>query len=838
KNKDCSELHDAIFAPVVTQGRNSGATAVDCEFPNSFLGTVLYCLPISIRQRATRPCLGGKYKMSGTGHVIGVVGNPNCGKTTLFNALTGSKQQVGNWPGVTVERLTGTYRHQEIDIEVVDLPGIYAMDIHPDETSLDERIARDFVLSHEADLIVNIIDAANIERNLYLTSQLLEMRVPVLIALNMIDVATNRGITIDIEALERCLGCPVFPIVAKHGQGIAEMKTAINRAADERRISTIALPYPQAVEHVLSELSPLIENSPRARHVDPRWLALKLFEGDPLAVELAGEAASTAAIALSAAMEEQTGEEADILIADSRYGFINDLTAHVLTHTDQIGRRVSERIDHVVLNRVLGIPIFLAVIYLMFLFTINLGGAFIDFFDQFAGALFVDGPGAWMGEAGSPAWLTTLVAKGVGGGIQVVVTFIPIIGFLYLFLSVLEDSGYMARAAFVMDRFMRALGLPGKAFVPMIVGFGCNVPAIMATRTLENQRDRILTILMTPFMSCGARLPVYALFGAAFFPVGGQNLVFGLYLIGIAVAVLTGLIIKHTLLPVEKSHFVMELPRYHLPTVKNVLFHTWDRLKNFLLRAGKVIVPMVMVINLMNAIGTDGSFDNENTDHSVLSQVGRALTPVFAPMGVTEDNWPATVGVLTGIMAKEAVVGTLDAIYGQLAQADNRASGLAEQTSGEDFRLWEAIQAAFAALPMDLAGFLGNLTDPLGIDIGDVSDAERAASEQAVALGTFGAMVARFDGKAGAFAYLLFILMYFPCAAATATIYRETSLGWAVFVGAWTTGLGYGTATFFYQAATFSAHPMTSASWLAIIVGLFGLTVLGLRRFRWVADDG
>ena len=796
--------------------------------------------------------------MSGTHHIIGVVGNPNCGKTTLFNVLTGSKQQVGNWPGVTVEKLTGAYRHDGVEIQVVDLPGIYSLDVHPDETSLDERIARDFILSHEADLIVNIVDAANVERNLYLTSQLLEMRVPVLIALNMMDVAASRGIGIDAEELGRRLGCPVFPIVAKHGEGIAEMKSAINRATEEKRLSTIALSYPPAVEAALSTLYPLIggvdnkavrphppeeAGDGEARH--HRWLALKLIELDPVAMEMAGNAASTAAPRLAATIEEQTGEEADILIADSRYGFINELTAHVLTHTDQLGRRVTEKIDHVVLNRILGIPVFLAIMYLMFLFTINLGGAFIDFFDQLVGALLVDGLDAAMTAAGAPAWLTTLAAHGIGGGIRVVASFIPIIGFLYLFLSVLEDSGYMARAAFVMDRLMRTLGLPGKAFVPMIVGFGCNVPAIMATRTLENPRDRILTIMMNPFMSCGARLPVYALFGAAFFPVGGQNLVFGLYLIGIIMAVLTGTVMKHTILPVESSHFVMELPRYHLPTPKNVLLHTWDRLKSFLLRAGKIIVPMVMIINLMNAIGTDGSFDNQNTGDSVLSAVGRALTPAFAPLGITEDNWPATVGVFTGIMAKEVVVGTLDTIYGQLAKADKiagemagaggepaRAGELPEKPKPND--VWDTvladISAAWATVPENLAGIAKNLTDPLGIDIGDISDAERAASEQAVALGTFGAMAARFDGKAGAFAYLLFILMYFPCVAATATIYRETSLGWAAFVAAWTTGLGYSTAAIFYQSATFSAHPVTSAAWIAGISFLFGLTVFGLYR--------
>jgi len=765
-------------------------------------------------------------------HIIGVVGNPNCGKTTLFNVLTGAKQRVGNWPGVTVERLSGVYRHEETTIEVVDLPGIYSIDIHPDDISIDEKIARDYILSHEADLIVNIVDASNIERNLYLTCQLLEMRIPMVVALNMMDVAMSRGISININGLEKRLGCPVVPIVAKLGKGIPEIKSTINQAAaDAGQVSGVEIRYPKEIEGAVSELYTLLGALPSGYDVDSHWIALKLLEGDPLAMKMAGDAANARLAEILATIEEESGEEADILIADARYEFINSLTTQLLTRADQVPRQTSEKIDRVVLNRWLGIPIFLAIMYLMFMFTINLGSAFIDFFDQFVGALLVDGLGVWITALGSPVWLTTLVANGIGGGIQVVATFIPIIGFLYLFLSVLEDSGYMARAAFVMDRFMRTIGLPGKSFVPMIVGFGCNVPAIMATRTLENHRDRAMTILMNPFMSCGARLPIYALFGAAFFPAGGQNLVFGLYLIGIAMAILTGLAMKHTILPVEKSHLVMELPRYHLPAFRSVLLHTWDRLKNFLFRAGKIIIPMVVIINFTNTIGTDGTFGNENSDNSVLSEMGRALTPAFAPMGITEENWPATVGIFTGVMAKEVVVGTLDAIYGQLARGDEAKIDPSQQTMPKDFQLWDGIAAAFATIPKNLTAILEMFTDPLGIGIGDISELERAASRQEVAVGTFGAMVARFDGKAGAFAYLLFILMYFPCVASTAAIYKETGLRWAIFVAAWTTGLGYSTATVFYQTATFSAHPEASTAWLLGITCLFGFTLFGLRQW-------
>jgi ferrous iron transport protein B len=345
----------------------------------------------------------------------------------------------------------------------------------------------------------------------------------------------------------------------------------------------------------------------------------------------------------------------------------------------------------------------------------------------------------------------------------------------------------------------------------------------MATRTLENQRDRILTILMNPFMSCGARLPVYALFAAAFFPIGGQNLVFGLYLLGIGVAVMTGLIMKNTLLKGEASPFIMELPPYHLPTLQGIIFRSWERLKTFLFRAGKVIVPMVVVINFMNSWGIDGSFGNQDTDKSVLSEIGRTITPAFEPMGLTEDNWPATVGIFTGILAKEVVVGALDAIYSQLAAQD---SGI--KIEEEAFSFWGGVGDAFATIPANLADVTDTILDPLGIGIGDVSNTDVAAEAQEVSTGTFGAMVARFDGQIGAFAYLLFILLYFPCVAATAAIYRETNMRWTIFVAAWTTGLAYMFATVFYQLGTFVQHPMSSIAWTIGLLGLFAITILGL----------
>jgi ferrous iron transport protein B len=756
-----------------------------------------------------------------TDFIVGVVGNPNCGKTTLFNALTGAKQHVGNWPGVTVEKKTGEYSFADKLIELVDLPGTYSLEAADDEVSLDEKVARDYVASKQADLIINIIDASNIERNLYLTSQLIEMRVPMILALNMMDAVKRRGIKIDIEFLSKKLGCPVIPITASSKTGLEALKITINSAAKTKPTPHLAIQYISALENAISQVSELLRDVATTQQCDLRWLAVRSLEGDTLAQAVIGESLYSQIQTLQTQVETETADEIDILAADARYGFVNEMVQGCVCKLNEVSRHSTEKIDSIVLNRFLGIPIFLLVMYAMFMFTINIGSAFVDFFDQLVGALLVDGLAEVLTQLSFPQWLIVLLANGAGAGVQVVATFIPIVGFLFMFLSALEDSGYMSRAAFVMDRFMRMIGLPGKSFVPMIVGFGCNVPAIMATRTLDNQRDRILTNLMNPFMSCGARLPVYALFAAAFFPVGGQNLVFGLYLFGIVVAVLTGLIMRHTLFKGEVTPFIMELPAYHFPTLQGVFTKTWDRVKAFLVNAGKVIVPMVLILNFLNALGTDGSFGQENSDKSVLSEIGRALTPAFEPMGIAKDNWPATVGIFTGVLAKEAVVGTLDALYSQMAAQNNPQP---ETT----FDLKTALLAACATVPENLAAIADKVLDPLGLNIGDVADTNAAAEAQKVNTGTFGAMRTSFDGQAGAFAYLLFILLYAPCVAATAAIYRETNVGWTVFVMLWTTGLAYLCATVFYQIASYTEHPLYSLMWIIGLSIAFASVLLGL----------
>ncbi len=758
---------------------------------------------------------------------IALIGNPNCGKTTLFNDLTGANQRTGNWPGVTVDRKEGKYIDEGVEITVVDLPGVYSLDAEDESTGLDELIARDYLLSGEADLIINIVDASNLERNLYLTTQIMEMRVPMVTALNMIDVARERELEINTDVLSQRLGCFVIPISAFLGEGIDLLRSKINELIDNPVNLPTVVAYPAVIEDTLSQIETLVREKGGNQKISTRWIALKLLEYEGrVAPELKGKELDQIVIENRRKIHQLLHEDIDIIIADSRYGFIRSLIQGAVRQTRDISSTTSDKIDQFVLNRWIGIPLFLVVMYFMFFIAINIGGAFIDFFDISFGTVFVDAPQAWLESLNAPGWFIGFVTS-LGGGVQTVATFIPQIGLLFAILSILEDSGYMARAAFVMDKLMRFVGLPGKSFVPMLVGFGCNVPAIMATRTLENRRDRLMTIMMNPFMSCGARLPVYALFAAAFFPRNGQNLVFGLYLIGIAAAIFTGLVMKNTIMQGEASPFVMELPPYHIPKPKGVAIRAGDRLRAFLLKAGKVIVVMVAVLGLLNSVGTDGSFGQQDSRNSILSATSQAVTPLFAPMGVRQENWPATVGIFTGVFAKEAMVGSLDSLYGQLALEES-----GEVAEAADFDFWGGIGEAFASIPANLADLGNQILDPIGLNIGDVQDREAVAEEQEVAVGTFGQMSKRFDGTTGAFAYLLFVLMYFPCVAATGAVYRETNLGWTVLVALWTTGLGYWVATMFYQIATFSQHPGFSLAW--IIGGVVAMAgTIFLLKLSW-----
>ncbi|MDD2738662.1 MAG: Fe(2+) transporter permease subunit FeoB [Methylomonas lenta] len=739
-------------------------------------------------------------------YTIAVIGNPNSGKTTLFNSLTGARQHVGNWAGVTVERKTGIYRYCNKAVEVVDLPGIYTLDINEKFTSLDEKIAREYILSQKADLIINIVDTSHLERNLYLTTQLLEMHLPMLVVLNNMDDATGCDLKIDSDEIARRLQCPLVSLVATRADDTRKLKSSIDRLAEHNILANFAISYPTAIQAALESLTPLVEQQLEKRAGDARWFALKLLEQDEFALGQADTTLTETAAQLRRAIEVELGDEIDIAIADSRYGFINLLVQETLQRQSEIGRDLSDKIDRVVLHRVFGIPIFFGMMYLMFTFTIKLGRAFKPFFNDLAQALFVDGLAHGLALLDSPSWLIMLAAQGVGNGIREVAAFIPILGFLYLFISVLEESGYMARATFAMDRLMRGLGLPGKAFVPMILGFGCNVPAMLATRTLEHPRDRLLSILLNPFMTCGARLAVFTLFAAIFFPDNGEMIVFILYLIGVMFAVLTALLLKHTFLKESFSLVLMEIPNYHVPKLKNVLINTWTRVETFVMRVGKIIISMVLILNILSSLGMDGSFKANNIEHSVLSAVGRTVTPALTPMGIDQDNWPATVALFTGILHKVVAISTLKTIYAESNQAKSAHQAAA-------FDLATAVKQAFMTIPMGLKKMLG------------IASVTQSASQDHFAA----ALQTHFHGQIGAFAYLLFMLLYFPCIATSAAAYRESSLRWSVFMVLWATGLAYLTATLFYQLATFSQHPLSSSSWLLGIIAIASTVVLVFR---------
>lgn len=696
---------------------------------------------------------------------LALVGNPNCGKTTLFNVLTGAHQKVGNWPGVTVERKSGFLHAGGNKIDVVDLPGLYHLE--QQHAGIDEKIARDAITGGEFDLFINIVDASNIERNLILTQQLLEADLPVLVVLNMLDVAEQQGLKVDAAALQKKLGVPVLPIVASRRQGVDALKSFL--AADP--VATLKQQQSNAPSHQALDL-------PQRYH-----RSRELLNG--------------------------------------------------VVEVETVTTSFTEKIDRWVLNKYLGIPCFLLMMYLMFMVAINLGAVFIDFFDIVFGAILVDGTRWALTAISMPEFIITLLADGLGGGIQLVATFIPVIGFLYLCLSLLEDSGYLSRAAFVIDRLMAKIGLPGNAFVPLIVGFGCNVPSVMAARSLNRESDRLLTIAMAPFMSCGARLTVYALFAAAFFNRNPQNLVFLLYLLGIGLAVFTGWIFRRQLFPNQISHSVQEMPAYHVPVLRNIFITTWFRLKGFIFRAGKTIVAVVVVLSMLNSVGTDGSFGNEDSGNSILSVIGKSITPIFKPMGVSEDNWPATVGLFTGMFAKEAIVGTLDALY---SSENRQEENVAPSTLGDEADsnpapdLIASFGEALASIQTEFIGLADALTDPLGISVGDVTDSTVVAEEQGVNTDTLTNMASLFATSFAAFTYLVFVLLYAPCVAVLGAITKESGWRWTAIVFGWSTGLAYFMATVIYQIGTFSERPLFSAVWILVSTAALVLAILSLKR--------
>ena len=766
---------------------------------------------------------------------IAIAGNPNCGKTALFNALTGARQHVGNWPGVTVEKKEGYFELGDRQIRLVDLPGTYALFANAE----DERAAVDYLLSREASLIINIVDATNLERNLFLTSQLADMKIPMVIAVNMMDIAVNREIQLDLDELSDFYGVPCLPLSAVSEKSVTNFISQMGHVL----ASPMALPkqmvYGDKVEEAVKVLEPKVAPVAKLLDADARWVSLMYLGNQKSYADKFAEAG----VKLDKAeVVKILGEEPEFAMAENRYSISHEVAGKA-TVSVRTKKTFSDKLDAVLLNRWAALPIFLVVMYLVFWIAVTIGSAFIEFFDVLFGAIFVDGLGYLLGDVlGCPSFVTAILADGIGAGIQTVSTFIPVIFFMFLCLSFLEDSGYMARAAFVADRFMRFLGLPGRAFVPMMVGFGCGVPGIMGSRVLESKRERFLTIFLVPFMSCGARLPVYALFAAAFFGKMAGTVVFLLYLAGVLFAIAYGLFLKNSLFQGQASNFVMELPPYHLPKFKSLMIHCWQRLRDYIWRAGKVIALAVAVLGFLNSFGivekmyvdvdgtateivqaedgyqmvkeneageaenvalpegfvvdeskvvksnefTAGNGDSEN---SLLSVIGKAITPVFEPFGVEKENWPASVSLFTGLLAKEAVIGTMNSLYSMVGE-NNSESGIQNSESNEDGKAVEpaadastssatdkpliagidecpaeeeedggapdikgAVLEALGSIPANLAEVFGSLTDPLGTTgelegqeaaelkketLDKITDAKVLTCEEYAAIETFG----------------------------------------------------------------------------------------------------
>lgn len=605
-------------------------------------------------------------------HLIALAGNQNCGKTTLFNALTGSNQHVGNFPGVTVEKKEGSIKKYK-EAVLVDLPGIYSLSPY----TAEEVVTRDFLVKEHPDAIINIVDATNLERNLYLTLQMMELNIPMILALNMMDEVRASGNTIHVKKLSERLGIPVIPISASKGEGIADLLDVVVKTIKQKK-PTQKLDFCQGEVHrAIHSIAHIIEDHAEAAGYPTRFAATKLVEGDePMFKALDLDMSDIHIIDhIVEQMEENLGTDREAALADMRYTYIEALCAEcVVKHQETREQQRSETIDRFLTHKYLGIPIFLLIMMTIFWLTFSVIGAplqdllsaWIDRFTAMLSNVLI--------AADVTPWLHSLIINGVCAGVGSVLSFLPIIVLLFFFLSLLEDSGYMARVAFVMDKLLRKIGLSGRSFVPMLIGFGCSVPAIMATRTLSSDRDRKMTIVLTPFMSCSAKLPIYGMITAAFFPNHAALVMVSLYVLGIVVAILSGLLLKNTIFQGNSVPFVMELPAYRLPDAKSVLLHMWEKGKDFLHKAFTIIFIASIVIWFLQSFDWRLNMVADSAN-SILASIGSIIAPAFAPIGF--NDWRASTALITGFTAKESVVSTLTILTG--ASSDAQLSAMLTQ---------------------------------------------------------------------------------------------------------------------------------------------------------------
>ncbi|MCL2115014.1 MAG: ferrous iron transport protein B [Methanobrevibacter sp.] len=587
---------------------------------------------------------------------IGLAGNPNVGKTSLFNQLTGLHQHVGNWPGKTVEKAEGFLNYNKHKINIVDLPGNYALSAH----SIEEIVSRDFIVDESSDVIINVIDANNLERNLYLTIQMMELGTNLIIALNMNKFAKKREYYINIKELSKLLGVPVIEIEATDDTGKKELLETVENLAKNPVNSSKKLVYGKELEEHLQDLQRVIEEDKNLLNVPSSWTAIKLLENDDIIIEKVNNSTSCGKIfkeleILKKHLNDVFGESIEEIIANYRYAFIDGLIKETVNKPEIEKVTITEKIDNIVTNRILGLPVFIAIMWAIFQITFIVGFPLQNLIDQLFGVL-----GEYVLIIFGESWFSSLIVDGIIGGVGGVLTFLPIIFLMFLMISILEDSGYLARAAFVMDKIMHKLvGLHGKAFIPMILGFGCSVPGIMATRTMEHERDRILTMLIIPFMSCSARLPVYALFVAGFFSIYQGEVILSLYLLGIVVAIIIAFLFKKVLFKGMTSPFVMELPSYKLPSVKGVLMHTWEKGYGFIKRAGTIILAASVIIWILSSLPVGVEYGSQM---SITGQIGTFISPIFAPLGF--GNWQSSISLIFGLVAKEIVVATFCTLFG------------------------------------------------------------------------------------------------------------------------------------------------------------------------------
>lgn len=729
---------------------------------------------------------------------IALAGNPNVGKSTLFNALTGERQHTGNWPGKTVEKKEGRFRIGGRDVLLVDLPGTYSLAA----CSVEEIIARDFIVHQRPDAVVAVLDAANLERNLYLALQILELGVPAILVLNMADTARARGLRIDTAALSALLGgAPVIETVGSQRAGIDALRAAIARAADSSAHTPFALDYGPQPEAELAALAALIAADPALSAYNPRWLALRLLEGDA-SIDINPElraAAQAAADRLSAAL----GDDPELLIADARYAFIGQTVGRAVS---QVGaaESASERADRVITHRVWGLPIFLGLMWLVFQFTANVSAPLLDWVDSLVSGPVARWAAALLGALGlGGTWIESLAIDGVIAGVGGVLVFVPVLMTLYLAIAVLEDSGYMARAAFVMDRVMRAMGLHGKSFLPLLVGFGCTVPAVYATRTLENERDRKLTGFLATFMSCGARLPVYVVFGAAFFGAAAGQLMFSLYLLGMGVALLTGLVFSRIVYRNQPPQpFVLEMPPYRWPRPRGVARQVWTRTRGFIHNAGTIILACSVVVWVLLAIPANldmAAINAVEPDESVFGATSQIIAPALAPAGF--GTWEAAGSLITGLVAKEVMIGTMSQVYRVDEAAADEAEAaptLLEDAGAIARSLGEALvltaQEVINIVPRTI-----NLIPGAAVPEADLLGAGEAGEEDTTALGV--ALQGAFSPLA-AVAFLVFVLLYVPCMATVGAMRQEFGGRWAMYQVIYTLLLAWAAAVLVYQGGT------------------------------------